>query len=100
MLRGMDAFPTLCHFDTRGRGRAVLRHAPQVVVMMMVGCLLGGLGPLVSRCYRSQVLCGKVSTAGIHFVLAEEGKGGCGRRLGWFEILVIVVECWTFMIPD
>ena len=41
MLRGMDAFPTLCHFDTQGHGRAVLRHAPQVVVMMMVGCLLG-----------------------------------------------------------
>ena len=41
MLRGMDAFPTLCHFDTRGIGRAVLRHAPQVVVMTMVGCLLG-----------------------------------------------------------
>ena len=41
MLRGMDAFPTLCRFDTRGRGRAVLRHAPQVVVMMMVRCLIG-----------------------------------------------------------
>ena len=41
MLRGMDAFPTLCHFDIRGRGRAVLRHAPQVVVMMMVRFLLG-----------------------------------------------------------
>ena len=41
MLRGMDAFPTLCHFDTRGHGRAVLRHTPQVVVMMMVGFLLG-----------------------------------------------------------
>ena len=41
MLRGMDAFPTLCHFDTRGRGSVVLRHAPQVVVMTMVGFLLG-----------------------------------------------------------
>ena len=41
MLRGMDVFPTLCHYDTRGHGRAVLRHAPQVVVMMMVGGLLG-----------------------------------------------------------
>ena len=41
MLRGMDVFPTLCHYDTRGRGRAVLRHAPQVVVMMTVGFLLG-----------------------------------------------------------
>ena len=41
MLRGMDAFPTLCYFDTRVRGREVLRHAPQVVVMMMVRCLLG-----------------------------------------------------------
>ena len=29
------------HFDTRGHGREVLRHAPQVVVMTMVGCLLG-----------------------------------------------------------
>ena len=41
MLIGMDAFPTLWHFDTQGRGRAVLRHTPQVVVMTMVGCLLG-----------------------------------------------------------
>ena len=41
MLRGMDVFPTLCHYDTRGRGRAVMRHAPQVVVMTMVRCLLG-----------------------------------------------------------
>ena len=40
MLRGMDAFPTLCHFDTQGRGRAVLRHAPQVFVMTTVGCVL------------------------------------------------------------
>ena len=41
ILRGMDAFPAVCHFDTRGHGREVLRHAPQVVVMTMVGCLLG-----------------------------------------------------------
>ena len=37
MLRGMDPFPTLCFYDTRGRGRAVLRHAPHVVVMTTVG---------------------------------------------------------------
>ena len=41
MLRGMDVFPTLCYYDTQGRGRAMLRHAPQVVVMRMVGYLLG-----------------------------------------------------------
>ena len=41
VLRGMDVFPTLCHYDTRGHGRVVLRHAPQVVVMMTVGFLLG-----------------------------------------------------------
>ena len=32
---------TLCFYGTRGRGRAVLRHAPHVVVMTTVGCLLG-----------------------------------------------------------
>ena len=41
MLRGMDVFPILCFHETRGRGRAVLRHAPHVVVMTIVGCLLG-----------------------------------------------------------
>ena len=41
MLRGMDVFPTLCYYDTRGRGRVVLRYAPQVVVMTTVECLLG-----------------------------------------------------------
>ena len=41
MLRGMDVFPTLCHYNTRGHGRVVLRHTPQVVVMTTVGCLLG-----------------------------------------------------------
>ena len=28
---------TLCFYDTQGRGRAVLRHAPHVVVMTAVG---------------------------------------------------------------
>ena len=37
MLRGMDTFPTLCFYDTRGRGREGLRHAPHVVVMTTVG---------------------------------------------------------------
>ena len=32
---------TLCFYDTRGHGRAVLRHAPHVVVMTTVGFLLG-----------------------------------------------------------
>ena len=32
---------TLCFYDTRGRGMVALRHAPQVVVMTTVGCLLG-----------------------------------------------------------
>ena len=32
---------TLCFYDTRGRGRTMLRHARHVVVMTMVGCLLG-----------------------------------------------------------
>ena len=32
---------TLCFYDTRGRGRAVLRHAPHVVVMTTVRFLLG-----------------------------------------------------------
>ena len=41
MLRGLDVFPTLGHYDTRGRGKEVLRHAPQVVVMMTVISLLG-----------------------------------------------------------
>ena len=38
---------TLCFYDTRGRGRVVLRHAPHVVVMMTVGCLLGEARPIV-----------------------------------------------------
>ena len=41
MLRGMDVFPTLCHYDTRGHRREELRNTPQVVVMMIFGCLLG-----------------------------------------------------------
>ena len=41
MLRGLDVFPTLGHYDTQGRGKEVLRHTPQVVVMMTVGFLLG-----------------------------------------------------------
>ena len=41
MLRWMDVFPTLCYYDTRGHGRVVPRHAPQVIVKMTVGCLLG-----------------------------------------------------------
>ena len=41
MLRGLDVFPTLYCDDTRGHGRAVPRHAPQVIVKMTVGCLLG-----------------------------------------------------------
>ena len=40
MLRGMDVFPTLGYYDTRGCGRAMLTHAPQVVVMKMVRFLL------------------------------------------------------------
>ena len=32
---------TLCFYNTLGRGRTVLRHAPHVVVMTTVGCLLG-----------------------------------------------------------
>ena len=36
MLRGLDVLPTLCYDDTQGRGRAVLRHAPQVVVITMI----------------------------------------------------------------
>ena len=28
---------TLCFYDTRGHGRAVLRHAPHVVVMTTIG---------------------------------------------------------------
>ena len=41
VLRGMDVFPTLCYYDTPNRGRVVLRHAPQVVVMTMVEFMLG-----------------------------------------------------------
>ena len=41
MLRGLDVFPTLCYDDTQGRGRDVMRHTTQVVVMMTIGCLLG-----------------------------------------------------------
>ena len=40
VLRGMDVFPTLCHYDTRGHGREVPKHAPQVIVMMTIRCLL------------------------------------------------------------
>ena len=40
MLRGMDVFPTLGYYDTRGCGRAMLTHAPQVVVMTTVRFLL------------------------------------------------------------
>ena len=39
-----DTLPMLLWWrrsSTRGRGRAVLRHAPHVVVMTTVGCLLG-----------------------------------------------------------
>ena len=35
MLREMDVFHPM-FYDTRGRGRAVLRHAPHVVVMTTV----------------------------------------------------------------
>ena len=41
MLRGMDVFPTLCYYDTRGHGMVMLRHAPQVVVIKKVIWLLG-----------------------------------------------------------
>ena len=40
MLIGMDVFHPM-FYDTRGHGRAVLRHSPHVVVMTMIGCLLG-----------------------------------------------------------
>ena len=39
---------------------------------------------------------GRVSTAGIHFVLAEEGKGGCGCRLGWEEMIFSNVDGGVF----
>ena len=74
MLRGMDAFPTLCHFDTRGRGKAVLRHAPQVVVMTMVGSLLGEVRSIVQSTIS---LSGSYVVRSVKptstFVLAEEG---------------------------
>ena len=65
---------TPCFYDTRGHGRVVLTHNPQVVVMTMVRCLLGEarsvvqptlslLGSYVVR------LVKPIST----FVLAEEG---------------------------
>ena len=41
MLRAMDVFPTLCHYDTQSHGRVVLIHAPQDVVITMVIFLLG-----------------------------------------------------------
>ena len=41
MLRGMDVLPTLCYYNTQGRGRVVMRHTPHVVVMAIVGFLLG-----------------------------------------------------------
>ena len=81
MLRGMDVFPTICHYDTGGRERAVLRHTPQVVVMTMVGCLLGEAR---STSYPTLPLSGSyvarlvkpTSTS----ILVEEGLGGCRRR--------------------
>ena len=42
MLRGMDVFPTVCYYDTWDRGRAMVRHAPQVFMMTMVEFMLGG----------------------------------------------------------
>ena len=31
MLRGMDVFPTLCHYDTRGHARVVMSTLPNLL---------------------------------------------------------------------
>ena len=41
MLRGMDVFSTLCHYDTLDCGREVVRHTPLVIVMTMIEFMLG-----------------------------------------------------------
>ena len=73
MLRGMDVFHPM-FYDTRGRGRAVLRHSPHVVVMTTVGCLLGearsAIQPTLSLSGSYVVRSVKPTSTSI---LAEEG---------------------------
>ena len=77
MYGWMDVFPTLCHYDTRGRGRAVLRHAPQAFVMTMIGFLLGEARVRYSAdAIAFRFLCGKVDEADIHFYTR---RGRIGR---------------------
>ena len=79
---------TLCFYDTRGRGRAVLRHAPHVVVMTTVGCLLGEARSTVQPTLSlsdSYVVRSVKSTS--TSILADEGNGGCKHRLGWEDVL-------------
>ena len=65
---------TLCFYDAQSRGRAMLRHAPHVVVMTTVGCLLGEarstVQPTLSLSGSYVVKSVKPTTTSI---LAEEG---------------------------
>ena len=64
----------LCFYDSRGHGRAVLRHAPHVVVMTTVGFLLGearsAIQPTLSLSSSYVVRSVKLTSTSI---LAEEG---------------------------
>ena len=74
MLIGMDVCSTLCFYDTRGCGRGILRHTPQVVVMTTVGFLLGKarsvVQPMLSLLGSYVVRSVKLTSTSI---LAEEG---------------------------
>ena len=98
MLRRMGLFPTLCYYDTRGRGRVMLRHTPQVFVMTTVRFLLGEVRFVVQQ---TSSLSGSYVVRSVKptstSILTEEGQGGCIRRLGWEDVLVSIVEGWAFL---
>ena len=98
MLRGLDVFPTLCYNDTQGRGRVVLKQAPQVVVMMMVKCLIGGVRSAIEP---TQLLSGLYVVRSMKpestYIIAEEKWGRCRHRLGWEDMLVSIVDGWVFL---
>ena len=64
---------TLCFYGTRGRGRAVLRHTPHVVVMTTVGCLLGEARSAVQRTLSLSGSLWEGQYSWHPLVLAEEG---------------------------
>ena len=86
----------LDNYDTRGRGRVVLRHTPQFVVMTMIECWRGEARSIVQS---TLLISGSYLVRSVKLtstsILAEEGYGGCRHRLGWKDVLVITVEGWV-----